>query len=119
MNPEQRKLFVDDQLKKRGKFVELPTPTAEQRICTDALKIFNNVTESTLKPLLKALKTPSQYDSKGTQFLLRQAFEKEFRTFSKDELCVLLALMHAEELEKQAYSMAQAGLIGNFVDKKI
>ena len=118
-NPEHRKAFIDDQLKRRGKFVPVKDPTPEQRICTDAMRIFNQVTTNTLRPLLRALTTPSQYNSVGTLVILKDAFQSRFNTFSKDELVTLLSIMHAEELEKQAKQMAAAGNIGEFLDKPI
>jgi hypothetical protein len=119
MNPEQRKAFVDDTLKKRGLYVETPSETHEQAICRTAVGIFNGVTSNVAQPLLAALNSPSQYDSAGTQRLLKDAFQSRFNTFGKDELVILLSIMHAEELEKQCRQMADAGLVGKDKDKPL
>lgn len=118
-SPEERKRFAEDELRKRGKFVDAPIDTPKQKLCRQASEWWEEVTQGTLKPLLQSLSTPSQYDRKGTQHLLESAFESRFNKYSKDECVTLLSIMHAEELEKQAYAMAEAGHIGSFVGKNL
>lgn len=118
-DPTVRAAFIKQKLAERGLVQVETTPTPEQRICTAAMQIFNEVTNTTLRPLLKSLAKPTDYSPAGTQQLLVDSFKTKFTTFSKEELVILLAIMHAEELESQAAQMAHAGLVGPDMDKKI
>jgi len=118
MNPEQQKQFAKDEVKKRlGPLPSVSQPTADEKLMRMSIGIFNHVTNTTLKPLLESITTPAAYNKLGTQKLLLDAFEREFKVMSKEELIRLVSIMHMEELEKQAAQMAEAGLIGDHINK--
>ena len=119
LTAEQRKALIDSKLKEKGLFVDAPQLTPAQKVCQEAAKIYQDVSNQVLRPLLKSLKMPHDYSRSGTQHLLCSAFVTRFSKLSKDEAIALLAVMHTEELEEQAYAMAQAGLVGEFMDKPI
>lgn len=119
--PEQRKRAIQDYLRARG----LSTPhtatdlSPEAILARQAMAIWDQVLRNVARPLLKAIPTPSAYQPAGTQRLLKDAFTSKFHQLSKDELVMLISIMHAEELEKQINSMVAAGLCGPDMDKPI
>lgn len=117
LTPDQQRA-LDDALKRRNLFHNTNL-TPDQQIMAGMLQSWEKVTNQVVRPLLKALPTPSAYSSEGTFQLLKQSFLEEVSSYSKEQLQHLVAIMHAEELEKQAHAMADAGLCGPDMDKPI
>lgn len=117
-DPNTRRVFIDDFLKSKGLFVPKGQLTPRQIICRQAVGVWQTIQRTTARPLLLALKGPAQYNAAGTQQLLVDAFQLEFnKLFDKDEAITLLAIMHAEEMEKQISQQVNAGLVGDHTDK--
>ena len=121
MDEKQRKQFIDDQLRARGKFIAPPNHilTPEQILAREAMSIWEQVKRNIAMPLLKAIPTPSQYQPAGTQRLLKDAFVHRFNGMSKDELVMLVSIMHAEELEKWVDACVKGGLCGPDMEKPV
>lgn len=118
--PEQRKRAIQDYLRARG--LTMPSTTdlsPEAILARQAMAIWDQVLRNVARPLLKAIPTPSAYQPAGTQRLLKDAFASKFHQLSKDELVMLISIMHAEELEKQINAMVAAGLCGPDMYKPI
>lgn len=119
MSPENRHLFIDDFLKQKGLHRDPKKLTEFQLIARQAIGEFDSIWKGTILPLLKALKSPSDYKSDGTQKLLVDAFKARFNKWDKDSLVYLISVMHAEEMEKQASQLAEQGILGEYMDKPI
>lgn len=120
MTPEERRKFAQDEVSKRLGTAPPPRAlTADERLFHTAVAIFNKVSNTSLRPMLEALQRPADYSKLGTQMILMDAFVREFNQLSKDELVRLVSMMHTEELERQAASMANAGHVGKLVDKNL
>ena len=118
LNPEQRRLALADYLNARSPIPIIGEPTPAQRVARDAMHIWDAVLRNTARPLLRALKHPSDYQPAATQQLLVDAFVSRFSKLSREELCNLVSVMHAEELEKQVAQMVAAGHVGEDMDKR-
>ena len=117
-DPTKRRLALHDYLVKRG----LASPSSVQLITPEvtasrvAMGFWEHIVKTVARPMLKALKQPNDYSPAGTQQLLYSSFRDKFNTMTKDELVILVSVMHAEELEKQCQSAAHAALIGDHTD---
>ena len=112
-NPEHRKRFVEDILKKKGLFVNEKPQTPEQRIQFQAMTLWTEVKRRAAYPLLKALKSKDQYIPAGTQQLFYAEFRRGFAAWSKDELVALISIMHTEELERECSQIVEQGVFGD------
>lgn len=121
IDPDKRRAAVQAYLQSRGYSSDRRTHilTPEANLSREALGIFDAVLKNYARPMLRALKQPSDYSPAGTQLLFKEAFTARFSKLSKDELVMLVSIMHAEELEKQTAQMANAGLVGEDMDKQI
>ena len=119
--PDKRALAIADYLKERNLYHAPPAQiiTQEAIIARHAMGIWDQVIRNVAKPLLKSVKTPRAYSKAGTQRILMDAFKSRFNSMSKDDLVILVSQMHTEELEKQCESVANAGMIGEDMDKPI
>jgi hypothetical protein len=118
--PEQRKRAIAHYLGGRGYSAPPPTIlTPEANLARAAMGMWDSVLRNVAKPLLRAIPSPSQYQPAGTQRLLKDAFTSKFSTLSKDELVMLVSIMHAEEMEKQIVQMVEAGLCGEHMSQPI
>jgi hypothetical protein len=119
-SPEQRKRAIAHYLGGRGYSAPPPTIlTPEAILARVAMGMWDSVLRNVAKPLLRAIPSPAQYQPDGTQRLLKDAFTAKFNTLSKDELVMLVSIMHAEEMEKQIVQMVEAGLCGADMDKSV
>ena len=118
-DPSARRLFIDDFLKQKGLFVSPKKLSEEQLIMKNALSEWDSIWKGTILPLLKALKSPADYNAAGTQHLLLDAFKSRFSKWDKESLLFLLSVMHTEEMEKQARQLAEQGIIGESMNKPI
>lgn len=118
-NNGHRKDFIDDFLKKKGKFVEPQKLSPEQQIFANAMKIYESVWGNNVNPLLRALKSPSEYQPTGTQLILLDALKTRFNGWSKDELVFLVSAMHCEEMEKRCKQIVEQGRVGENFGKEI
>ena len=118
LNPDARKQAIQDYLKDKG----LTTPqakllTPEAILSRTAMGIWDSVLRNVARPLLKSIPTPDKYNPEGTQRILLDAFKGRFNSMSKEELVMLVSIMHMEEMEKQMDQMVRAGLVGPDMDK--
>lgn len=120
-DPVKRRLAIQDYLESRN-LTHIPPSniiTPEQILARTAMGIWDSIVRNVARPMLKAMKQPSDYNPAGTQRLLMDSFKHKFSNLSKDELVMLVSIMHTEELEKQCAQTANAGLVGEYSDKKI
>lgn len=118
-DPSSRELFINDFLKQKGIY-QSPKPLREEEvIMKNALVEWNSIWKGSILPLLKALKSPSDYNSAGTQRLLLDAFKSKFNKWDKESMTFLISVMHTEEMEKQARQLAEQGIIGENMNKPI
>lgn len=118
MSPEQRRQFIHDQLAKRGKILDLSPAklTPEQKTQQIAKEFWIEIDNKIRLPFLRSLKSLSDYHPAATQQMLLDAFVSKFCTMSKDELVILVSIMHMEVMEQQMASQVNAGLCGPDMD---
>ena len=118
--PDARRRAIQAYLKGRGLTASPASVlTPEAILARHAMGFWDQVIRNVAKPLLKAISTPSAYNPAGTQRLLVDTFTSKFSTMSKDELVMLVSIMHAEEMEKQINQMVEAGLVGPDMEKPL
>lgn len=119
--PHERRRALQDYLKQRGLTSAPPAHvlTPEQILARAAMGIWDSVLRNVARPLLKSLPNKESYIPAGTQRLLMDSFMHKFNSLSKDELVMLVSIMHAEELEKQINDMVSAGMVGPDMDKPV
>lgn len=113
-DPNKRRLAITDYLAHRAGR-PLPTigaPSPEDQAMCQAITIWDQVNKNVARPLMRALKHPDDYQPDETQLMLGRAFQEKFGKLSKDEMCFLLSVMHAEELEKQVAEGVKTGNVG-------
>lgn len=114
-NPGLRRDLIDSILKSKGKYVAPGKPIdlpPEVKLMIDAKVIFDHITNTVAVPMLRVLPDVASYQPAATQILLKDQFLFHFNKWSKDELVQLLAMMHAEELEKVVKGEVQGGNLG-------
>lgn len=120
-DPHGRGEWINDYLDRRG----LARPATagalspQQAIFARSMEVFAQVMKNIGNPLLRALKTPSEYQKDATEDLLISEFTKRFNTMSKDELVFLIAAINTQELEKRMRQIVEQGRIGDNFGKKI